>query len=154
MSSRPLVLNLPICRRGILVASRVRAKSCRPRATYKNPRSLSAAQTIRSRPSPNIPELGERTSHTQSSNSNDDRRTLSTKEKQAYIDAVKCLQTKPSELASTYQSPSRFDDYNAVHIDLTEQIHFCAPFLPWHRLFVKQYEADLQNLCGYKGAQP
>ncbi|KAL2109103.1 hypothetical protein VUR80DRAFT_2967 [Thermomyces stellatus] len=82
-------------------------------------------------------------------------RTLSSEEKQAYIEAVKCLQASPSQLSDTYPaSGSRFDDFNAVHIDLTERYHFTGPFLPWHRLFVRKYETDLKDLCDYEGAQP
>ena len=82
------------------------------------------------------------------------RRTLSSAEKQAYIRAVQCLQDAPSQLTDTYQSASRYDDFNAVHIDLTEEYHFTGPFLPWHRLFLKKYESDLRSVCDYEGAQP
>lgn len=82
-------------------------------------------------------------------------RTLTTKEKQAYISAVKCLQTKPSQLKSAYPaSTSRFDDYQAVHIDLTDMYHFTGPFQAWHRVFLHKYESDLRSLCSYKGFQP
>lgn len=85
----------------------------------------------------------------------DHRRSLSSAEKQAYIEAVKCLQDAPAQLADKYPgSASRFDDYTAVHIDLTEKYHFAGPLLPWHRLFVKQYEDDLKGTCGYEGTQP
>ena len=68
---------------------------------------------------------------------------------------MKCLQASPSQLSDTYPgSASRFDDFNAVHIDLTELYHFTGPFLPWHRLFVKKYESELKDLCGYGGTQP
>lgn len=53
------------------------------------------------------------------------RRTLSTAQKQAYISAVKCLQAKPSRLADVYAaSRSRYDDFQASHVDLTPQIHW------------------------------
>ncbi|CAI4211702.1 unnamed protein product [Parascedosporium putredinis] len=82
-------------------------------------------------------------------------RTFSTKEKQAYIAAVKCLQSKPSQLKSTYPtSQNRFDDFQAVHIDLTEKYHFTGPFQAWHRVFLHKYESDLRGLCAYKGYQP
>ncbi|KAG9497467.1 hypothetical protein J7337_010328 [Fusarium musae] len=39
-------------------------------------------------------------------------RTLSTKEKHEYIDAVKCLATKPSQTGNIYAgAKSRYDDF-------------------------------------------
>ncbi|KAL2208498.1 Di-copper centre-containing protein [Sarocladium strictum] len=82
-------------------------------------------------------------------------RHLSKKQKHAYIDAVKCLQQKPPQLSHIYSgSKSRFDDFQASHIELTPLIHWNAPFLPWHRYFVHLYETALRNECGYSGAQP
>jgi tyrosinase len=82
-------------------------------------------------------------------------RTLPTREKSEYISAVKCLLSKPSQLTQAYPGArSRFDDFQAVHINLTEKYHFTGPFQPWHRVFVWQYENDLRELCGYKGGQP
>lgn len=82
-------------------------------------------------------------------------RTLSTRDKQRYISAVQCLQTKAPQLASRYAaSKSRFDDFQASHVDLTPNIHWNAPFLPWHRYFIHLYERELRTTCGYTGAQP
>jgi hypothetical protein len=51
-----------------------------------------------------------------------DRRTLTTDEKTAYLAAVKCLQSTPSK--STRQGvKNMFDEFQASHIDLTNQIH-------------------------------
>jgi tyrosinase len=50
---------------------------------------------------------------------------LSKKKKHEYIAAVKCLQEKPAHLAHLYPgSKSRFDDFQASHIDLTPLIHW------------------------------
>ncbi|KAH8671376.1 hypothetical protein BX600DRAFT_496092 [Xylariales sp. PMI_506] len=82
-------------------------------------------------------------------------RALSTKEKQSYISAVKCLQKVPAQTGSTYNGVrSRFDDFQAEHINQTDYIHFVGFFQPWHRTFVARYESDLRSLCGYTGAQP
>jgi tyrosinase len=69
---------------------------------------------------------------------------------------VQCLQRKPSQLPSDKYpgTRTRYDDYQAVHIAMTTQIHFVGQFLPWHRRFLALYEADLKGLCGYRGAQP
>lgn len=43
----------------------------------------------------------------------------------AYVNAVKCLQSKPAQTTSTYPgSKSRYDDFQALHIAMTEKIHF------------------------------
>ena len=53
------------------------------------------------------------------------RRALSKKEQLAYLDAVKCLQSKPAKTATLYPGvKNRYDDFQAVHIAMTERIHF------------------------------
>ncbi|KAM5352194.1 hypothetical protein ACJ41O_004917 [Fusarium nematophilum] len=82
-------------------------------------------------------------------------RTLSKKQKNEYISAVKCLATKPSQTGNIYEgAKSRFDDFQGTHIVNTDFVHFVGFFQAWHRVFVAQYEKDLRDLCGYKGAQP
>ncbi|KAJ7476987.1 tyrosinase central domain protein [Mycena galericulata] len=74
----------------------------------------------------------------------------------AYIDAVLCLMSLPS-IFSPGEVPgakSHFDDFIAVHINQTLNIHISGIFLPWHREFVHLYEQALQQKCGYKGTQP
>ncbi|KAH7305905.1 hypothetical protein B0I35DRAFT_471468 [Stachybotrys elegans] len=67
-------------------------------------------------------------------------RRLSKTEKQNYLKAVQCLQNAPPQLAHLYPgSKSRFDDFQAAHIELTPLIH-------WNQ--------DLRKTCNYKGAQP
>ncbi|KAH6899782.1 hypothetical protein B0T10DRAFT_524877 [Thelonectria olida] len=52
-------------------------------------------------------------------------RTLTTKEKGKYINAVKCLAKKPSKTGAIYNgAKSRFDDFQATHIVNTDGIHF------------------------------
>ncbi|GAB7350570.1 hypothetical protein MBLNU459_g1146t1 [Dothideomycetes sp. NU459] len=74
----------------------------------------------------------------------------------AYTDAVTCLQSLPSQLDSaTYPgAKSRYDDFMAIHINMTSRIHLNGYFLSWHRGFVRLYELALQNECGYNGSQP
>jgi len=52
------------------------------------------------------------------------RRALSDEEKKSYIDAVKCLQTQPSRNTSQPASWTRFDEFQAHHIDIATQIHY------------------------------
>jgi tyrosinase len=84
------------------------------------------------------------------------RGSLSKRERLAYINAVKCLQSKPSKYPSG-EAPgakSRYDDFVVVHIKQTLEIHYTANFLSWHRWFTWAYETALREECGYTGAQP
>lgn len=57
--------------------------------------------------------------------------------------------------ASTYPGiRSRYDEYVATHINLTDVIHFTANFHAWHRYFIHAYETDLRTYCGYNSTQP
>ncbi|KAH7304674.1 hypothetical protein B0I35DRAFT_454544 [Stachybotrys elegans] len=81
---------------------------------------------------------------------------LTTKERTSYIDAVKCLQSKPSKSDPSWApgTRTRYDDFLAIHIDLTPSIHRTGNFLTWHRYFVWTYERALRDECGYQGTQP
>jgi len=81
-------------------------------------------------------------------------RALSDDEKNCYIEAIKCLQSRPAQNTSRPASWTRFDEFQATHIESALDIHFVGQFLPWHRLFMKSYETALRNECGYQGAQP
>ncbi|KAK5661052.1 hypothetical protein OQA88_12431 [Cercophora sp. LCS_1] len=82
--------------------------------------------------------------------------SLSSSQRIAYTDAVKCLMTKPSLLDPVLYpgAKTRFDDFVAVHINQTFSIHGTANFLSWHRLFTWHYERALRTECGYNGYQP
>ncbi|KAF8055434.1 tyrosinase [Lyophyllum atratum] len=80
-------------------------------------------------------------------------RTLNTHEKMAYIEAVQCLQRLPA-ITHFPGVKTRYDDFQALHINLTERVHLVGQFLPWHRQFVSVYESTLRSACGYKGANP
>ncbi|KAK1513109.1 hypothetical protein CTAM01_00505 [Colletotrichum tamarilloi] len=82
--------------------------------------------------------------------------TLSKSEKLDYINAVKCLQSRPARTPASQSSgaKTRFDDFVATHINQTLTIHYTGNFLSWHRYFTWQYEEALRNECGYKGTQP
>ncbi|KAF6746663.1 hypothetical protein DFP72DRAFT_973320 [Ephemerocybe angulata] len=76
-------------------------------------------------------------------------RDLTVKDRLAYIKAVKCLQALPSSIPTIARS--RYEDFQATHIDLTERIHLVGHFLPWHRHQINLYGKALRKECGYKG---
>ncbi|KAF9457315.1 hypothetical protein BDZ94DRAFT_1314333 [Collybia nuda] len=83
-------------------------------------------------------------------------RNLSNPEKSAYLNAVKCLQSKPA-ITPTSVAPgvvSRFEDLIVTHIQQTFSIHFVGHFLPWHRYMVAVYEKALRDECGLTTAHP
>ncbi|KAF5026427.1 hypothetical protein F66182_1492 [Fusarium sp. NRRL 66182] len=85
-----------------------------------------------------------------------DWKTLSRKERKAYIKAVLCLRKKPSKADPTFApgARTRYDDFVAVHINQTLSIHGTGNFFTWHRYFTWAYETALRDECGYRGTQP
>lgn len=99
-------------------------------------------------------------------------RALSQTEQLAYLEAVQCLHGLPAQTSDVWTGTrSRYDDFHALHINMTEKIHFVVSrylnlmpspwlinfqgqFLPWHRMFLHLFEAELQTVCGYEGTQP
>ncbi|TIC90617.1 Tyrosinase ustQ [Colletotrichum higginsianum] len=79
-------------------------------------------------------------------------RLLPKETQQSYVDAVKCLKTKPSRIGRNLTT-TLYDDFPYIHAHLDTSIHFVASFLPWHRYFVHVYEKALQD-CGYIGVAP
>ncbi|KAF2735935.1 Di-copper centre-containing protein [Polyplosphaeria fusca] len=76
-------------------------------------------------------------------------------EKLAYIAAVQCIIKAPSKLTATYPgAKTRYDDFVAIHMKNTLQIHGTGNFLSWHRYFTFAYEQALRKECGYNGTQP
>ncbi|KAH8668543.1 hypothetical protein BX600DRAFT_435074 [Xylariales sp. PMI_506] len=82
--------------------------------------------------------------------------SLTKAERRDYIDAVLCMQRKPSILSQEEVpgAKTRFDDFSAIHINQTLSIHLSGIFLSWHRNFVWLWEEALRNECGYAGYQP
>ncbi|KAF2761943.1 monooxygenase [Pseudovirgaria hyperparasitica] len=74
-------------------------------------------------------------------------RDLSRADRKSYVAAVLCMKKKPSSIGL---STSLYDDFPWVHNKLTNEIHFVASFLPWHRYFISIYEQALKG-CGYSG---
>lgn len=77
-------------------------------------------------------------------------RTLTSEAKDSYISAVKCLATRPAQVANG----TAYDDFPFVHKETAPSAHMSAPFLPWHRYYIHSYEATLKRECGYSGVLP
>ncbi|KAK8113983.1 uncharacterized protein PG998_001526 [Apiospora kogelbergensis] len=82
-------------------------------------------------------------------------RALSSEQQSSYIDAVKCMQSTPGKTAEIYSGvKSLYDDFQALHISQTDNIHWVGFFLPWHRYFLWLYEQELKTGCKYAGGVP
>ncbi|KAL4872512.1 hypothetical protein BDV12DRAFT_210477 [Aspergillus spectabilis] len=82
--------------------------------------------------------------------------SLTTTERQNYIDAIWCLRGKPSVLPNE-EYPGvrdRVDDFVATHINYTMTIHKNGVLLPWHRHYIYLWESALRSECGYTGSVP
>lgn len=51
------------------------------------------------------------------------RRTLDSRQKVAYTQAVRCLQRLPTRNTTSPQAATRFDELQAIHIILADGIH-------------------------------
>ncbi|KAK3290789.1 uncharacterized protein B0H64DRAFT_447075 [Chaetomium fimeti] len=82
--------------------------------------------------------------------------SLSVDQRKEYIAAVQCLRTKPSTLdpATAPGAKSLFDDFVAIHLMQTMNIHLSGIFLTWHRYYTWVYEEKLRTECGYTGTVP
>ena len=61
------------------------------------------------------------------------RRTLNDTEKTDYISAVKCLQSRPAfEPRAISAIQSRFDDFQALHIQVAEAVHLTVSTNKFH----------------------
>lgn len=82
--------------------------------------------------------------------------SLDCKTRKAYTDATKCIIHQRSNLdRSTYPGAvNKFEDYAAIHIERSLNIHVSGFFLTWHRLYVHLWYQDLKETCGYDGPMP
>ncbi|OAA60536.1 putative domain, di-copper centre [Niveomyces insectorum RCEF 264] len=79
---------------------------------------------------------------------------LSADDRKSYIAAMLCLMSKPPKLTQFAGVTNRYEDFVAVHINQTLQIHGTGSFLSWHRYYTWSFERALQTECGYNGTQP
>lgn len=81
---------------------------------------------------------------------------MSGDERIAYTDAVNCIMNQPSQLDATLYpgATNKFEDYAAIHIARSLNVHVSGFFLTWHRLYLQVWYNDLQQTCGYAGPMP
>ncbi|TEB20570.1 Di-copper centre-containing protein [Coprinellus micaceus] len=78
-------------------------------------------------------------------------RDMEKQDQLGYISAVQCLMNLPPKDPSRPDPKSRFDEFQATHIYLTDRVHSVGHFLPWHRHLGTLYGNALRDECGYKG---
>ncbi len=76
---------------------------------------------------------------------------MTTTERLAYINGVKCVMALPSKFAPGVvpAATNHWLDFAAVHVNLTTSIHISGIFLSWHRQYLWLMEQTLHNQCGY-----
>jgi hypothetical protein len=101
-------------------------------------------------------EAGKSTTHMALHPLTSQRENMSNENRKDYIKAVQCLRDLPSKSDKSWApaAKTRFDDFVAIHVNLTMSIHGNGLFLTWHRYFVFAYERALRDECGYQGYQP
>ncbi|KAK8078928.1 Di-copper centre-containing protein [Apiospora phragmitis] len=68
--------------------------------------------------------------------------------KQALVDAIACLQSRPPS-GDFAPATSRYEDFVRLHQAWTPNIHNNDLFLLWHRYFVWSFEQALRTECGF-----
>ncbi|TGO31410.1 hypothetical protein BHYA_0923g00010 [Botrytis hyacinthi] len=81
---------------------------------------------------------------------------ISTEERLAYINSVKCLMKLPSRIPKGIApgAQSHYDDFVATHINRTVNVHLNGAFPPFHREYIHVFENALRTECGYQYALP
>ncbi|KAJ9475560.1 Tyrosinase [Pseudozyma hubeiensis] len=74
--------------------------------------------------------------------------SLTRSEKLSFINAIKCVRSKPSRFHTTTPGWNAADDWTLLHIRMVKYVHFTAYFTLFHRGFTAIVERDL-NLCGF-----
>ncbi|KAJ7621286.1 tyrosinase, partial [Roridomyces roridus] len=81
-------------------------------------------------------------------------RDLSNEQKSEFITAVQCLQRLPGKSNGHQGAKTRFDDFQALHVLMSQKVHLLGQFLPWHRRILNVFEMALRQECGYQGSIP
>jgi len=71
-------------------------------------------------------------------------------ERLSYINGIQCMLGRPSKLSAVCPAClTAYDDFAAVHINMTKSIHLSGIFYSWHRHYLHLLERELQTNCGY-----
>ncbi|KAJ5585486.1 uncharacterized protein N7459_005286 [Penicillium hispanicum] len=81
-------------------------------------------------------------------------RQLTKPERADYLNAVRCLASKPDITGGLENATNLYQSFQATHSQQTPAIHWVGHFILWHRYFTATYEKYLRDACGYQGAQP
>ena len=79
--------------------------------------------------------------------------SVSTKDRQNFVDSLKCLMGKAPN-GQFPASKSRYEDFVALHQTLTPRVHSNSKFLLWHRYYLWTFEQVLRDDCGLTGPLP
>ncbi|KAF2638844.1 Di-copper centre-containing protein [Massarina eburnea CBS 473.64] len=81
---------------------------------------------------------------------------LTVAQREEYIRAVLCLQSKPPKANQTEYPGvmNRYDDFVLTHETQAMHLHSTPHLFPAHRLYIWAYEKALREECGYTGYQP
>ncbi|KAK4183975.1 Grixazone synthase [Podospora australis] len=82
-------------------------------------------------------------------------RSISRNSRKKFVEAVKCVQTKPSVLppSEVPGAKSVYDDLVWAHIRKAGLVHNSGTFLLFHRYYLYAYEQELAK-CGWKSGVP
>lgn len=81
-------------------------------------------------------------------------RNYTASDRQAFVDAIYCLMTKPSAGDVYAPSTSRYEDFVQTHQSLVGSVHGSGLFLFWHRYFLTAFETALRGECGFDRPMP
>jgi tyrosinase len=79
--------------------------------------------------------------------------TYSNSDRQAFIDALKCLLGRPPS-GQFRAATSRYEDMAELHQSFTPSVHGNSKFLLWHRYFLWTFEQVLRSECGFNRDLP
>jgi len=77
--------------------------------------------------------------------------TMTTTERDNYVGAMRCLQTKVKPVGIWSGAKSIWDELVWVHNQLKPQIHEVDLFLPWHRYYMFILSELMRTKCGFTG---
>ena len=78
------------------------------------------------------------------------RRTLDDAEKNSYITAVKCMQSRPALHDHGEAVRTRFDEFQALHIDVADRVHGTVSHC-WRTITVREILKSITRVNSFLG---